>query len=787
MFIKKGSNNMKRNIKSKCITLVLAIAMVFTMSMPAFADTTEVPENGPVYFALGDSIGAGCKNTDFVWGGEARTDDQFFYQFNQFGYVNQLYYGKKNTDIYAVPFSFISRIANQINADPENSVNGAYIGLRSKDVCRSLGIAPVREGDYDLSNDFWPIIINSSSSFGFQNLFPQEDLDSQKEAMKKLADVDDDELEGLIYLMKSAYSNEAYEYNKNTLENGIKNADVITIELGENDLTSFLINHGTEIFGAIGDMMEQVDRAGTILPTFAEDTITLASFIQKESLRTAVINGVLGYFTKGDQQKILSVVANTLNSLHGLAGIDDVVEPVNEDLKQVKALGGDFAELAKTLLGIIQEMTIQNQYYFGNLMNYIVGENPDATVVVGTMINPFKDMEVSESSEYGMVLDIMNMVIDPFVNYTNAYIKNNAVVKDTKWFGLFPYATKEIKYYVADISSVSLNPPMDENGVEYGLHPNNEGQQFIADTFVSVIRKNSKYAVSKDETTFYEKILFHLNGHGKYTPDSQTVKYGNTANEPTDPVENGYDFGGWYTDRECTKAFDFGTSVIENLNLYAKWTEKPKYVTPTSTGGYGGGYVAPTNFKFVFDANGHGVAPSVQNVDNGKMAIEPKDPEAEGFIFGGWYTDKACTTAFDFTKGITANTTVYAKWTEEEKFDVEKAAKQIKLKVSTKYTEKGNIKVTASVTEGSKALAEIKDNGYTVKYKFCRSTRKSSNYKKMLTTRKNVYTNTKGIYDKKYYYKAVLLVVDSKGNTVAKTELKDCTYGCRVFHGQPEE
>ena len=41
---------------------------------------------------------------------------------------------------------------------------------------------------------------------------------------------------------------------------------------------------------------------------------------------------------------------------------------------------------------------------------------------------------------------------------------------------------------------------------------------------------------------------------------------------PTDPVREGYVFGGWYTETECTNQWDFETLKGENdIILYAKW------------------------------------------------------------------------------------------------------------------------------------------------------------------------------------------------------------------------
>ena len=50
---------------------------------------------------------------------------------------------------------------------------------------------------------------------------------------------------------------------------------------------------------------------------------------------------------------------------------------------------------------------------------------------------------------------------------------------------------------------------------------------------------------------------------------------------------------------------------------------------------------------------------------NGSIA-KPADPTREGYTFAGWYTDEACTEAYDFSAAVTADMTLYAKWTKNE-------------------------------------------------------------------------------------------------------------------------
>ena len=46
---------------------------------------------------------------------------------------------------------------------------------------------------------------------------------------------------------------------------------------------------------------------------------------------------------------------------------------------------------------------------------------------------------------------------------------------------------------------------------------------------------------------------------------------------------------------------------------------------------------------------------------NGSVT-KPADPTREGYTFAGWYTDAACTKAYDFATAVTSDMTLYAKW-----------------------------------------------------------------------------------------------------------------------------
>ena len=116
---------------------------------------------------------------------------------------------------------------------------------------------------------------------------------------------------------------------------------------------------------------------------------------------------------------------------------------------------------------------------------------------------------------------------------------------------------------------------------------------------------------------------------------------------------------------------------------------------------------------------------------------------------------------------------------------IEKAksiVKNMKLTARSGKTAKKNVKVTVSLDKQDKAIIkELKDAGYTVKYRFYRSTKKAAGYKAAVTKKTASYTNTSGKKGTKYFYKVQVRVYDENGKLVAKTALKQCKYASRTW------
>ena len=132
---------------------------------------------------------------------------------------------------------------------------------------------------------------------------------------------------------------------------------------------------------------------------------------------------------------------------------------------------------------------------------------------------------------------------------------------------------------------------------------------------------------------------------------------------------------------------------------------------------------------------------------------------------------------YTFTTGHFSEYAVMAKEEADKKIaeQLDTLIKEVNLKVRTSKTAKKNIK---AVVSGD--ITALTDAGYTVKYKFYRSTKKASKYVSKGEKTADTYINTVGKKGTKYYYKAKAMVY-SGDTLVGQTVLKQCKYGVRTW------
>ena len=168
-------------------------------------------------------------------------------------------------------------------------------------------------------------------------------------------------------------------------------------------------------------------------------------------------------------------------------------------------------------------------------------------------------------------------------------------------------------------------------------------------TYVRTITKQCQYChekiVEQEEKAGY-CLSYDLNGgtgaEGTYNNTYYPPQDGYTATVAADPSRAGYQFAGWQDADGNRYAAGDTVTVNHDITLTAQWN---KLVTVS------------------FDLCGHGGAniPS-QTFVSGNKASEPTAPKEDGWVFGGWYTEKGCQYRFSFDSAVTSDITLYAKW-----------------------------------------------------------------------------------------------------------------------------
>lgn len=151
-------------------------------------------------------------------------------------------------------------------------------------------------------------------------------------------------------------------------------------------------------------------------------------------------------------------------------------------------------------------------------------------------------------------------------------------------------------------------------------------------------------------------ITLSANG-GEVEPATLTTGVdGRLASLPAPTISGRYTFDGWFTEAEGGTQITTETFFESDATIYAHWTRT------------GGGGIEMHIVKF--ETNGGNVVSNRKVAHNYKIT-GAKTPVKEGYVFEGWYEDKALTKPFDLNTRITENCTLYAKWTETEAEDDE--------------------------------------------------------------------------------------------------------------------
>jgi uncharacterized repeat protein (TIGR02543 family) len=111
----------------------------------------------------------------------------------------------------------------------------------------------------------------------------------------------------------------------------------------------------------------------------------------------------------------------------------------------------------------------------------------------------------------------------------------------------------------------------------------------------------------------------------------------------------GYTFDGWYKDAAYTAPWNLASDTVSaNITLHAKWNQDT---------------VQPVYYTVSFNAAGGTPAPQNQTIAAGGTVSQPAAMTKANHTFGGWYTEAAYTTQWNFSVNtVNAALTLHAKW-----------------------------------------------------------------------------------------------------------------------------
>lgn len=191
--------------------------------------------------------------------------------------------------------------------------------------------------------------------------------------------------------------------------------------------------------------------------------------------------------------------------------------------------------------------------------------------------------------------------------------------------------------------------------------------------------------------------------HGD-APDSQNVKYNETADDPGKLKADGYTFIGWYADENRTIEFDFNTQITHDTKVYAKWKKNAPVLPDTYELNVSGAFVYVDGVDVTASA-GDTSLPLEKDVSV-RLVADP-DRMPSGMVFDRWTILNGALNADDAEKFETGRTL------EELAFTM--PAEPLSIEATPRMQEEegsDTVSVIAGVTLGTAATALVAWQAY---------------------------------------------------------------------------
>lgn len=289
---------------------------------------------------------------------------------------------------------------------------------------------------------------------------------------------------------------------------------------------------------------------------------------------------------------------------------------------------------------------------------------------------------------------------------------------DTTWIGNYGYRADN-KYVNSTISSYTVSDNED-TGLAFSwngtLAANDEVSYTATYTLSEAPVGNVRFYRAGETTPFYTQV--GLVGGSVVTPELSSEAH--------------------YTYIWNTSKDGAGTSYDENKGIIIKSGDVDIYEVKT-----------PEEFSITFQSNG-GTELDSMDIGYNEELNEPEQPEKDGYIFAGWYSDEKLTQKYEFNKMPAKNFILYAKWIADYKI-LEGAdqtheindGKDISVRTNANNSKLAEVRVDGEALGKDNYIVDLETGKITLKAAYLDTLSEGTYTLKMVYTDGEVSTNFK--------------------------------------------
>ena len=407
----------------------------------------------------------------------------------------------------------------------------------------------------------------------------------------------------------------------------IPEGKAITLDLNGKKLTNkashTITNNGTlTVTDSIGGgVVDNITHAKAALSSAVGATATLEGGTFKRSQeagKDANNNGGNSWYTIENYGSMsFGSGASVENAGHYSSAIRNGGKNTAESPAEMTINGGRFSGGINTIKNDDYGNLTINNGDFDNTSQYVIMNWSKATINSGTFKTSSKAASaVLFNSSYGNdpadsgSLEVnggtftTNSAAQPVL--TNCYDANNTATSTVINNGIFngDLVNESAHKGPLSVSGGTFTDPAVAKHLAGGSAVMSKGNNFVVDAAKNVEKEATYSVTNTDGTVVYFtdaqaandyakesgaqapvvlKVTVNFDSNQGTAVDSQLVAVGDKVAKPADPTKKGYTFSGWFTDEDCTKAYDFDAAVDNSqpeFTLYAGWKAAPATVEP---------------------------------------------------------------------------------------------------------------------------------------------------------------------------------------------------------------